>query len=150
MKHVHYDKIVVKVENMELVVFLKNNQGWSEKENRSDIQFHEQFDYFLCLPQQKEVCLHWLNGGDVEYTQDYKSQWFTFTGDSDREWSEASLWMSYENTRIKPKKEKRWIGVHKNGATTDACLLRKEAENHPMITDFSANDWQLIEIEIEV
>lgn len=113
MKHKHYEMIMAKAANMELVVFLENDQGWSEKENQSDIQFHEQFDYFLCLPQHKESCLHWLNGGVDLDVKIYSGNWFDYsivnTGKPwsyDRDFMQSQHWF-----RIKPKKEKRWIGL---------------------------------------
>ncbi|CAH9012986.1 conserved hypothetical protein [Vibrio phage 455E52-1] len=111
MKHKHYDMIVAKAANVELVVFLENNQGWSEKENQSDIQFHEQFDYFLCLPQHKEACLHWLNGGEVE--ENYNSRWDKVEQHS---WHGQSVFNFDDGyiIRIKPKKEKRWIIWNEN------------------------------------
>ncbi len=160
MKHKHAEMIKAKADNMELVVFEKQNTATHEKEEYKPIQpegnraiwFHEDADYFLCLPQHKEACLHWLNGekSQVEYTQASYPYWCDIDSDESN-WSEGHIFMDeLLSIRIKPKKEMRWIGVYKNGATTDACLLRKEAENHPMITDFSANDWQFIEIEVEV
>ncbi len=154
MKHVHSEIVKAKLDNMELIVFSYCNldQLWSEDiPSQPGVDFIDSSNtnYFLCLPQHKEVCLHWLNGGEaVSSNTDVRDgEIHAYNGT----WSRNHYFMSVVHTmRIKPKKERRWIGVYKNGATTDACLLRKEAENHPMITDFSANDWQFIEIEIEV
>ncbi|CAM0006763.1 hypothetical protein VPHK367G1_0003 [Vibrio phage K367 g1] len=146
MKHKHYDMIVAKAANMELVVFLESNQGWSEKENQSDIQFHEQFDYFLCLPQHKEACLHWLNGGDLQINR--KGHGFLDWGRPNRGWvKEVSFMFDINEFRIKPKKEKRWI-------VWDTAQSIPERESYKSLEDAMLNfdypDAQFIEIEVEV
>lgn len=70
MKHKHYDKIVAKAANMDLVVFCRDayhvKEGWFETYN---LPIQEEFDYFLCLPQHKESCLAWLNGANGTLTE---------------------------------------------------------------------------------
>ncbi|AUR99165.1 hypothetical protein NVP1263B_05 [Vibrio phage 1.263.B._10N.286.51.B1] len=150
MKHKHYEMIMAKAANMDLVVFYKLpcEEWWQPDSECESLPDEVEIDYFLCLPQHKDACLHWLNTGEVQGL--VCGKWV----DLYQEDMDMSLPLSFRcklnEFRIKPRKEKRWIGVYKNGATTDACLLRKEAENHPMITDVSVNDWQFIEIEVEV
>ncbi|QZI90975.1 hypothetical protein MYOV024v1_p0050 [Vibrio phage PS34B.2] len=154
MKHKHYDMIVAKAANMELVVFLENNQGWSEKENQSDIQFHEQFDYFLCLPHHKEACLHWLNGGksQAEYTKSSYPYWCDIDSD-EANWSDGHIFMDKNlNIRIKPKKEKRWIAVNPDGYILPIHAGSKESIMTHASFDTSrlTANVQFIEIEVEV
>lgn len=155
MKNKYAELFTAKLNDMDLVLF-ERHRDWGKWALAGDsggyFMVSNNFEYFLCLPQHKDACLHWLNGGksQVEYTQASYLYWCDIDSDESN-WSEGHIFMDKNlNIRIKPKKEKRWIGVYKNGATTDACLLRKEAENHPMITDVSVNDWQFIEIEVEV
>lgn len=143
MKHKHYDMIVAKAANMELVVFLENNQGWSEKENQSDIQFHEQFDYFLCLPQHKEVCLHWLNGGKAEAL--HEDFGLMELADSEAiEWGVKSVFIKDSiEIRIKPKKEKRLI-VYRNDVVYGPYISIDDINADFVLTG------QVVEIEVEV
>lgn len=71
MKHKHYDKIVAKSANMNLVVFCRDayhvKEGWFETSN---LPIQDEFDYYLCLPQHKEDCLAWLNGANINFTSD--------------------------------------------------------------------------------
>jgi hypothetical protein len=71
MKHKHYDKIVAKAANMNLVVFCRDayhvEEGWFETHN---LPIQDEFDYYLCLPQHKEACLAWLNGANINFTSD--------------------------------------------------------------------------------
>ncbi len=163
MKHKHYDKIVAKAKNMDLVVFTKdciapNNKPWLAIESGHLPAFDEHCEYFLCLPQHKEVCLHWLNGGEVQnnitkHLRDDSWIYFTpFNSSSCEPWAYNCNFMREEsNFRIKPRKEKRWIGVlTENGVTTDTCMSLKEAKHHPMVRDCLVSDWQFIEIEVEV
>ena len=153
MKHKHYEMIVAKAKNMELVVFEKSKlNGWVLLE-RHLIPDSDACDYFLCLPQHKEACLHWLSGGDVQ-VQDFPTNDFNDYSDEKYEWSLETWWMSEQcNVRIKPKKEKRWIGY---------CANTNQTFPHPqnskeLAGDYAAinyrynmSDWQFIEIEVEV
>lgn len=71
MKHKHYDKIVAKSANMNLVVFCRDTyhaeEGWFETPN---LPIQDEFDYYLCLPQHKEDCLAWLNGANISFTSE--------------------------------------------------------------------------------
>ena len=65
MKHKHYDMIVALAENMNLATFCKGKLGkeWIDLGGEGLPCFIPDNHYFLCLPQHKEACLHWLNGG---------------------------------------------------------------------------------------
>lgn len=147
MKHKHYEMIVAKAANMDLVVFVKpcDNGAWYEKCD-SACQWWEDSDYFLCLPQHKEACLHWLNGGEVQ-VQDFPTNDFNDYLDEKYEWSIESWWMSEQcNIRIKPKKEKRWIPV--NVKNHETGLIYKSYESCRLA--YKLDHWQICEIEVEV
>lgn len=82
MKHKHVEMIKAKTENMELVVFIKElpwvdpdvvpsaqvlTPRWVCLPNDLEIRIKSDGEYFLCLPQHKKECLHWLNGGRVSW-----------------------------------------------------------------------------------
>lgn len=147
--HEHAEMIKTKADNMELVVFINNYDKWmlGDLKNLVDL---DMIPAFLCLPQHKEVCLHWLNGGDVQFKPKLTNLWIMLDEKSNSKWTKDSGWtMDNFQFRIKPKKEKRWIGVHKSGATTGALLIKKEVEHSPFVEQ-SPDNWQFIEIEIEV
>ncbi|CAM0106721.1 hypothetical protein MYOV065v1_p0023 [Vibrio phage PS15B.2] len=139
MKHKHYEMIVAKAANMELVVFAKSLK-W-HKVDSEDFQFFNQHEeYFLCLPQHKEACLHWLNGGGAQYLSNGMSKWIDF-GDS-KSWSITHLFMTDEcELRIKPKKEKRWLRYNSKGVFQDEYIKKPDCAN---------KGDQFIEIEVEV
>lgn len=89
MKHKHYDKIVAKSANMNLVVFCRDayhvEEGWFETPN---LPIQDEFDYYLCLPQHKKACLAWLNGANINFTSDVWSGVF----------AEETPWTVYNNT----------------------------------------------------
>ena len=113
------------------------------------------FEYFLCLPQHKKECLHWLNGGEVEFEDD-DGEWVSCS-DWSKKWRQSTCgFMQDDNViRIKPKKVKRWIGVHaKSGLVTQGyCDTEREIEEHILRGACSPKakfcDWQFIEIELE-
>ncbi len=157
MKHKHYEMIVAKAENTELIQFYKANGSWhetNEQFNRSNgWAFYENTEYFLCLPQHKEACLHWLNGGEVECSSRLTNGWESCGYIKNITWSKLIGLMSKDASyRIKPKKEKRWIGVAKD-KTTDATFKTKEGcmkyVKEEYVTSF-VDSCQFIEIEVEV
>ncbi|CAH9017232.1 conserved hypothetical protein [Vibrio phage 193E37-1] len=155
MKHKHYEMIVAKAANMDLVVFSKRNDSnrWVELEiHKQCISFNEAHSYFLCLPQHKDACLHWLNGGELEIL--FFDNWEGISDFScDYNWKSTCKFMRNEHPlRIKPKKEKRWIAY---------CASRNQVIPHAQDTkqlasDYTAlhyshhvDEWQFIEIEVE-
>lgn len=78
-RHNHYNIICKKAANMDLVL-LANGAGnaedndWFEYGNDGDYfpTLYSECEYFLCLPQHKEACLHWLNGGEIRYRKQGK------------------------------------------------------------------------------
>lgn len=152
MKHKHYDKIVAKAANMDLVVFKNDCDGrnWYEIDEMPVSEF-EFSDYFLCLPQHKDACLHWLNGGEVESLhKDYEPMTLAECGSI--EWGVKSTFMKGSiEVRIKPKKEKRWILVRNDSVTARNFHCKYDATfwvDHN--TDANSDYWQFIEIEVEV
>lgn len=155
MKHKYYDKIVAKAANMELVVFTKSTMAnkW-EVTSFGDLVKNEDFDFFLCLPQHKEAVLNCLNGGESQVAS-ISSGWLPANCGDPVEWG-GEWWYMNPNSesRIKPKKEKRWIGVNvTTGKTTSAYTHDDEgnyAEDEVRLTNGNLSDWQFIEIEVEV
>lgn len=149
--HKHAEMIKAKADNMDLVVISKRSNGkwrvvggWPEwLQNR---------DYFLCLPQHKKACLHWMNGGDVQL-QDFPANSFCDYIDECSPWSDEIWWMSEQcNIRIKPRKEKRWIGFSpKSNIVTGMSFITKESLAEHVNQNFAYPEYvQAIEIEVEV
>lgn len=141
--HKHAAMIKAKADNMDLVVFIK--VGNSEWRGTSEIPTCEGFKYFLCLPQHKEAVINSLNGGKSEVN--YLDTWSPCNCNEPVEWS-ASWWYMDNNckSRIKPRKEKRWICITDNLEIEDGTLYESysdAAENSPRYK-------QIVEIEVEV
>ena len=138
--HRHAKMIKAKADNMELVVFEKDPSGWLMK--ISDIiHMNPSKEYFLCLPQHKEVCLHWLNGGTISDVSKATDWYMDENGLKNVVWSDNSIFMSEDyNLSIKPRKEKRWIAI--NIKNHEVCLCHEE--------DKPPFGYQIVEIEVEV
>lgn len=144
--HRHATMIKAKADNMELVVFLNIGPEWVE--SRLDTMVANQdMDFFLCLPKHNDngQCLHWLNGGDVEFRRDGES-W-------QDECEEYHGWASYcgmmncdVEFRIKPRKERRWICITNDLEIEDGTLYESYAD----ADENSPGYKQIVEIEIEV
>ena len=154
MKHVHYDKIVAKAANMELVVFCKGiNDGCEWHEVKRFPNWQTNASYFLCLPQHKETCLHWLNGGESQVAS-ISSGWLPANLGDPAEWG-GEWWYMNPNgeSRIKPKKEKRWIGFNSKTlmTTRDTYTTGVECEDalNKVGEIYENHPWQFIEIEVE-
>lgn len=149
MKHRHYDMICAKAGNMDLVVFAKASTGW--RKFTGDFPDFGLDEYFLCLPQHKEACLHWLNGGVCQIMIEDNLLAMAVSKHELGDWSRGLIWMGNQDIRIKPRKEKRWIGVKKGECTPRNFETRDDAVFWINSNAQSSSDyWQLIEIEIEI
>lgn len=157
--HKHAEIIKAKADNMELVVFCKfKGSDWivARVDWYDSFSFLDEYEYFLCLPKHKEACLHWLNGRDIEARiQGGNSSFVNLTGNPNKEWSGITVFMSSEcEIRIKPHKEKRWIGVYGTQATDSVCSTRELCERYVRSSGkykhYPLEEWQFIEIEVEV
>lgn len=155
MKHKHYDMICAKAENMDLVLFHCGIGGWYEYGKDGEYSpFCQDEKYFLCLPQHKEACLHWLNGGDVQIAHGKEDFFWNWSRPS-REWRpHVSFMIDSVRFRIKPRKEKRWIGVYGNHVTESHYKSEEVCKlfvlDDASYSAFSREKWQFIEIEVEV
>lgn len=143
MKHKHYDIGVAKLADTTLVKFVKLPSEWVAT---TTDEWNVASDYFLCLPQHKEACLHWLNGGDVE--ENYGSKWDDVGQHS---WHDQSVFNFDDGytIRIKPKKEKRWIAYSTNQKRLGCLTFDSEVEaKHHYIHE--VDEPQFIEIEVEL
>lgn len=161
--HKHAEMIKAKADNMDLVVFgrmRKSNHDWIEMPFSRLVKNFDN-EYFLCLPQNKEACLHWLNGGEVlikRRTFDDNGDELPFEGFLS--WSRPSSgWIpnvSFMNCnctfKVRPKKEKRWIAVDVETRKTSKIYPSKSECDNAMFSGCASNaqGWQFIEIEIEV
>ena len=144
MKHKHYDIIVAKAANTDLVVFVRDGSHWNELDFQA--AFYEVNNYFLCLPQHKEACLHWLNGGDVQINR--KGEGFLDWSRPSREWmKEVSFMFDINQFRIKPKKEKRWISIRKLDQFVECVAWHSELEAKD---DCPSVAWTHHQVEVEV
>jgi hypothetical protein len=155
MKHENAEMIKTKVDQMDLVLFrFRDSDGLWAVSNLNSLVIDEGCNFFLCLPQHKEACLHWLNGGESEHGGEF-GQWNSCEGWNKKWFSTTCGFMrSSHQTRIKPKKEKRVIGVHRDGRTTSHYAIDDEgcyAVDEIRITGKgNPDEWLFIEIEVEV
>ena len=153
-KHKHSPMIKAKVDNMDLVVFLNSGQEWTESSLNTMVA-NSDIDFFLCLPQYKETCLHWLNGGEVEINATFEDdEWVDY--DPVRGWSTGSVFMQCDHVlRAKPRKEKLWIAVKTDKHETLGGCRNVRICSHAFVNKQDAIDYlnldssQLVEIEVE-
>lgn len=139
--HKHAEMIKAKADNMDLVLFACSNSGWVEL-SAEELPCNECFNYFVCLPQHKDICLSFLNGGVLQLLCE---EWVDACPNESisKEWAAVSVFMLEDafDMRIKPKKEKRWIVYNAKG---EFC---SEHDFEYIPVDKSV---QVFEIEIEV
>ncbi len=129
MKHAHYDMIVAKAANMDLIVLTKDcldaENPWMEIEVGHLPCFYEHGSYFLCLPKHKKAVLNFLNGGESECKIECDNEWGMPYRD---EWNEMHWYMQEKfESRIKPEIQKLWIGIKEDHSTTNAYPTKHEA-----------------------
>ena len=149
--HKHRDIMRAYIDDTSLCAFIKltPHEKWKVVEQPA---FLFQCEYFICLPKHKEAVLTLLNGGDVQIT--VESHWNEPIELTAKEW--CGKWSGFHmnwymnpycQSRIKPRKEKRWIGYHECGHTTSMSYPSK---NGAMSDTIDHEKWQFIEIEVEV
>ena len=147
--------IVALAARMELVLFSEHVDGGCVVSG-GNLPSNESLNYFLCLPQHNEngQCLHWLNGGEVEFRrggedwQDEDEQYHGLAG-------YCGMMNSDVEFRIKPRKEKRWIAIYSDGTVCDRNKRTKEeiatyVERAPFYNNCAPENWQFFEIDLEV
>lgn len=148
-KHVHYDKIAAKINNMTLVVFYNDPEhGWVEC-MEDFIDMHPDVEYFLCIPKHKKEVLHWINGGheDVECNSKFTKGWTKCSAITWVAWNPLGGYMREDATyRIKPRKVKRWIAYNDKNKQLGAQTFGKEDMARSVYPEAD----QFIEIEIEM
>ncbi len=151
MKHKHYDMIVAKAANMDLVVFyrLPNEEWWQKDSECEALPDDIDFDYFLCLPQHKEAVLNCLNGGESQVAS-ISSGWLPANCGDPVEWG-GEWWYMNPNgeSRIKPKKEKRWM-IYSERPLSIEIFSDESVCDTVFSSKLPTENKQKIEIEVEV
>lgn len=136
-----------------LCVFVKSGYTGAWWLLSRDIAFNKHQDFFACLPQHKEACLHWLNGGEVEFLECGSYHQIS----SKIKWSSSHLFMGEMfQTRIKPRNEKFWLVVKTDKHVTFGGFREARVCSHAFVNKADTEDYlklgdsQLIEIEVEV
>lgn len=146
-KHKHADMIKAWADNGDLIVFVKTCTEGAWTLAKEPVQWWDDSEYFASLPQHAEACLHWLNGSDVE-EREYDEGWAVVDAQNIG-WSKHHFFMDALSTfRIKPRKEKRWIAVHKHNAKAE--VFYKENIIDSCLEEPMYRGYQKFEIEIEV
>lgn len=155
MKHKHVEMIKAKVDDMNLVLLVKGVGGW--KESLCELPQDRENQYFLCHPKHTDQAIHWLNGGKTQFCP--SDRFFNMSGFNENKWHPNHTFMDKDlETRIKPKKEKRWIFVDTRvGVGVNHCSDAHFSKEDLMgrirgwVGEYgSVDDVQIIEIEIEV
>lgn len=147
--HKHAAMIKAKADNMDFVAISKrSDENWRAVGDWPE--WFQDREYFLCLPKHKDAVLHILNGGDGEVN--YGEFWQDCNVGQPAEWH-PRWWCMNEvcESRIKPRKEKRWI-VAKPRALASMMYFESEEQAQSTVR-YSTGEYkggQVIEIEIEI
>lgn len=146
--HKYAEMIKTKADNMELVVFKYSGvyAKWIESDFVSLIDDPDHL-YFLCLPQHKEACLHWLQGDIIEYSHDQGNSWTWYDLSVDQpKYPLEDMTGSEFIFRIKPEKVARWVATL-NGWNASQRVFSSKQE---AIDVLGSDGYQFHEIEVEV
>jgi hypothetical protein len=127
-KRKHSKMIKAWADNNELVAYSRKNGGqWHACGYRP--YWFEDRDYFLSQQKHKNECLHWLNGGEIQWS-DHFHGWSDKDNYADdlesQKFFPGNAFMLDDNKfRIKPKKETRYVVVHKGKLVS--ALFKKDA-----------------------
>lgn len=148
--HKHAEMIKAKADNMDLVLFVKNDYSGEWWEVTDDFPFNQHQQFFASHPKHSSSCLGWLNGGEVEVLASPRADWEPYPCHKGHPyWSPECVFLDDEiKFRIKPRKEKSWIVV-KNGTLISNRLFRSKNEAE-VVCGHSGRNAQFIQIEAEV
>jgi hypothetical protein len=155
MKHENAEMICAKVNNMNLIMFIKRSKHceWSVINEAWDLSFitgSNPYSFFLCLPQHKDACLYWLNGGSVQYRIALDVWTDAADNVSNAAWTPDNLFIDDQvEFKIKPKKEKRWIAYSSDQKRLGVLSFYSEQEARDYYIH-EVDQPQFIEIEVEV
>lgn len=138
----HSELIKKWADDINLRCFVKTHPGtkWGLIDDKLAPNWLPNNRYFLCPEEHVDVALHWLNGGEVQALKG-NCIWDTVV---------TPNFLEEYTYRAKPTKEKRWIGVRKDGYTTCAHKSKELADGAVATWSTSTGEFQVIEIEVEV
>ena len=151
--HRHAEMMKAYADDVSLIVFCNGPFGrkWHVIDQKWP-SFNEDFDCFLCLPRHKEAVLNMLNGGESQIKP--AVGWINALNDDVEKWNPNYWYMldDYES-RIKPKKEKRWIGFMKDNTVVNEHFSSKDELLHYTLKKYTKEYSKTLsahEIEVEV
>ena len=144
--------VMAKANNESLIVFIKiecpEDSGDFWRESKFSELVSVSNDFFLCLPQHKEACLHWLNGGEVQYRIELYDWTDGSKNVSNSAWSIDNMFMLEQvELRIKPKKVKKYIGIYEGYKTTRVFDSEDDVDTFMML--IGVESYKVFEIEVE-
>lgn len=145
--HSNAEILTAYANNTDLVIFMLGSSSKWHRTNPKALMDYPDDEFFACLPQHKEACLHWLNGGEVHQSPVDESSWVVSADAKKVTWMPWSSFMNDDLIfRIKPRKEKRWICITNDLEIEDGTLY----ESYSDAEENSPSDKQIVEIEVEV
>ncbi|HFQ4860119.1 TPA: hypothetical protein ACGU7E_003291 [Vibrio vulnificus] len=149
-KHRHLQLIEEKARNLDLVVFVNNGIKCEEVDFAAMVE-HEDFDFFLCSKKHLDIVNYWLGNGMpmLQIRSKGNPVWVDFNPD-------LSLgigfdFMKEENEiRLKPRKQKRWVGVAVNGQSTPNYGVKGRVEDWIKDMGIDQSLFHIIEFEMEI
>ena len=145
-KHPHAEMIKAFLDNTEICVLINHeDEGKWLYANPGALLDYQNQEFFACLPQHKEAVLNVLNGGESQTYREGGTWKLAVCGSG---WN-SDFWYMREDkeSRIKPRKEERWIAVS-GDATSNLYKTRRKLE---LIYGENKNpNVQFVRLEIEV
>lgn len=129
-------------DNKNTVVLFRTRDEWYLC---GDPTWREDIEYFICLEKHKNTTLAFLNREDIQIRSSDGHHWLD-RDNSYPDWSWSGWYMNEDlQSRIKPKKETRWMYRYPDGSFSDHYnTLHKLRSNH------NKPEGKLIKFEIEV
>ncbi|PNG65003.1 hypothetical protein CRN61_17805 [Vibrio vulnificus] len=149
-KHRHYRLIEEKAKNLDLVIFVNDGKRCQETDFSSMVE-HEDVDFFLCSQKHLDLVNCWIESGmpTLQIRGKKHPVWVDFNPD-------LSLgvgldFMKEENEiRLKPRRQKRWVGVAVNGESTPNYGVKGRVEGWIKDMGIDPSLFQVIEFEMEI
>jgi hypothetical protein len=144
MKRPHAEQAIAWFGDDEMIVLRKTlADEWVLAETP---QWYEGVEYFTCQRSHLPAVLALLNGGEAQISCSKASHWDDIDLGVFGVWSAESWYMNDQfESRVKPKKQKRYAYAYPNGFVTYSFEDKDELDKR-----YFLHDGQLITFEIEL
>jgi hypothetical protein len=122
MEHIHKELINKWINDTDLVILEKSSKSWFVSDDQTTPEWKHNTQYYVVCEQHVRVCLHWLNGGNVQISSYNSEQYFDITTPEFEEFCEYRIAV---DEPTKAELVKVWVGVIKPEFKESTAVMKR-------------------------